>query len=384
MSIVVDGGYEVVMNKVTEKTVRVYAIGLMSGTSADGIDVALIRTDGQFYIEPVAHYYMPYTQSQQLELLSPVDNLMNLLEREHWLTLLHRDAIYQLLKNSKISASLISVVGFHGHTLYHAPAQGLTYQMGNAALLASQLGIDVVADFRRQDVAHGGQGAPLVPLYHQAKVGDLNVPVAVVNIGGVANVTYVGRNGAIAAWDTGPGNHLMNDYMRCASLGLYDEGGRLAAKGVVQESLLKNWLGHSYWQQKGPKSIDRSTFSYVMNDVRQYSYNHEDIMATLTALTSITIARSLPESCADVLQWIVVGGGRHNQTLLSFLAKELPVPVVVAEALGWNGDMIEAEAFAYLAVRRLYELPLSDHRTTGIVGQYTGGGLWRGRSLEDG
>lgn len=344
-------------------------IGLMSGTSLDGIDAALVRTDGERRVEPLAFVTIPYEDGFRAELRGclggkgPVD----LVERA--LTDAHADAVVLLLGEAGVAPDVVDLIGFHGHTILHAPEDRRTWQIGDGDWLARRTGIPVVSDFRGADVALGGQGAPLVPLFHRALADGLERPLAVLNIGGVANVTWIGADEAVVACDTGPGNALVDDWVLHWTGGRYDTAGALAGRGRVDDGALAALLDHHYFDQPAPKSLDRDAFDPA--PVRRLSV--EDGAATLTAFTAASVARVLPHLPQRPARWLVCGGGRHNATLMGMLADRLGVPVDPVEAVGWNGDALEAQAFAYLAVRSRLGLPLSLPTTTGVREPVTGG-----------
>jgi anhydro-N-acetylmuramic acid kinase len=363
------------------------ALGLMSGTSMDGIDAAIVTSDGRriFGFGPVATY--PYDAALR-------DRLRDLLGREPGTadadvirrpTLLHAEAVRRLLAANTISPGAIDVIGFHGHTVLHRPELKLTLQIGDGQMLADETGIAVVEDFRSDDVAAGGHGAPLAPLFHAALARDVAKPVAVLNIGGVANVTWIGSaigSGAeggerIVAFDTGPGNALIDDWVKAASGQGWDEGGRLARGGRIHDDLIAAWLQDEYFRALPPKSLDRNRFASILADMRDLTV--EDGAATLTAFTVRCVAAAERFMPAPPRRWLICGGGRCNETMMAMLAHALPAPVEPVEAVGWNGDALEAEAFAFLAVRSLRALPLSLPSTTGVPSPLTGGILRRPR-----
>jgi anhydro-N-acetylmuramic acid kinase len=359
----------------------VWAMGLMSGTSMDGVDAALIRTDG----ETVAQFggalsapYPPETQrrfraalddAQKLGVNGPLPGLFAAIEAQS--TALHTDAVAALLRQEGLDPKSVAVIGYHGQTVLHRPDKRQTLQLGSGAALARAAGIDVVNDFRGADVRAGGQGAPLVPLYHQALVQRLavNEPIAVLNIGGVANVTFVGPSGDLLAFDTGPGNALIDDWARRHTGHGVDKDGRLAAAGQVHAARLMAALAHPYFTKPGPKSLDRLDFTSEMAE----GLSVEDGAATLTALTAASIAEAIRHAPERPARWVVCGGGRRNPVLLAMLRRYLGNNVQTAEDVGWRGDDLEAEAFAYLAVRALRGLPLSLPTTTGVPRPMTGG-----------
>ncbi len=354
------------------------AIGLMSGTSLDGVDAALIETDGVDHVQVLGFVSAPYEEAERAEIRRAFglsDRADPLVQRaEALVTQKHIAALEQ-------AGWQADVIGFHGQTICHAPDEGVSIQIGDARAMADALGIDVVHDFRSADVAAGGQGAPLAPLYHRARVKAAGAavaqPCAVFNIGGVANVTYIDGED-ILAFDTGPGNALMDDWVKLRTGAPYDEGGALAARGQVVEAMLERWLAHPYFTAQPPKSLDRNEWDIA--DFGQLAQgmdgvNTEDGAATLLEFTVRTIAGATRFVPAEPKAWYVCGGGRHNTALMQALAERLSGDVHDVSALGWNGDATEAECFAYLAVRSLLGKPLSLPSTTGVKAPMSGGGL---------
>ena len=286
------------------------------------------------------------------------------------LTLRHAAAVGAVLAEARVAASAVALVGFHGQTVAHRPERGWTWQIGDAALLAQLTGIAVVSDFRSADVAAGGQGAPLAPAYHRALVAPLlsEGPVAVLNLGGVGNMTWFG-GGDWGSFDTGPGNALIDDWVRAVGDLSHDAGGRLAGTGSVHDDVLTNMLDLAWFDAPPPKSLDRADFS--TGAVRGLSL--ADGAATLTAFTAATVAEALRHVPVRPERLLVTGGGRHNMTLMRMLAERTGAPALPVEAVGWDGDALEAEAFGYLAVRAMRGLALSFPQTTGVREPITGG-----------
>src|SRR5262245_29030340 len=362
------------------KTLR--ALGLMSGTSMDGIDVALIETDGEAHVERGPAQTFHYDAGFKAALREAIAAALGVADRnsrpgalatvERDLTAHHANAVSVFLRQQGLEARGIDVVGFHGHTVLHAPNRHLTVQIGDGSGLAKQIGIDVVYDLRAADVAAGGEGAPLAPAYHRALTARLpERPIAVLNIGGVGNVTWIGANGELLAFDTGPGNALIDDWMQ-RRLGFpRDEDGALAAKGRVHEDYVTQYLRHSYFGEPPPKSLDRNAFSPWL----VHALPPEDGAATLTAFTATSIARAREHFPEQPHLWLVSGGGRRNRTLMAMIAERVEAAVAPAEAAGIDGDSLEAEAWAYLAVRSLGGLPITFPGTTGAPHPLTGGVL---------
>ena len=351
-----------------------WALGLMSGTSLDGIDAALIRSDGRGRVEAGASLSRSYDAAFRDRLRAALGELgpVDALERE--LTLKHAAAVRELLAEAGVAAAEVRVVGFHGHTLWHQPEAGRTRQIGDGALLAAETGIDAVCDFRSRDMTEGGQGAPLAPLYHAALAAALPKPLAVLNLGGVGNLTWIGPDEAkILAFDTGPGNALIDDWAARHTGRPVDTDGALARAGKVAEGALAELLDNSYFALPPPKSLDREAF----DPAPVAGLSAADGAATLTAFTAAAVARARDHLPAPPARWLVTGGGRHNPALMAVLAARLAAPVEAVEAVGWDGDALEAQAFAYLALRSLDGLPLSWPGTTGVAQPVTGGILHR-------
>lgn len=361
---------------------RQLALGMMSGTSMDGVDAALIETDGLTVARFGPSLTIPYEPAVR-ELLgravaaagggsdSGTHSWKVLEDAAQAITDAHIGAVRVLLARAGVAAGEVGVVGFHGHTVHHDPASGITRQIGDAARLAQATGIDVVSDFRSADVAAGGQGAPFASGYHAALARWLEKPLAVLNLGGVGNVTWIGGAGeaALLAFDTGPGCALMDDWVRARTGAPYDTDGALAAAGTVDAAALAALMADPYFTVVPPKSLDRDQF-----DVSSVAgLGDADGAATLLAFTVEAVAAGAAMLPAPPRRWVVTGGGRHNPALMRALAARLGVAVQPVEAVGWEGDALEAQAFAWLAVRSLAGLPLSWPGTTGVPSPLTGG-----------
>ena len=364
------------------------AIGLMSGTSLDGVDVALIETDGECIASfgPARTY--PYEEPDRQLLRAATKDAMRLTDRaarpgrlaeaEDLVTLRHAEAVEAFLADRQIDRSRVDVVGFHGQTVFHDPAKALTVQIGGGAALADRLAIPVVWDFRAADVAAGGQGAPLAPAFHRAlaDTAGLERPVLFLNIGGVANITYVGMDGDLIAFDTGPGNGLLDDWVFGRTGQPFDRDGELASQGRPSEALVMNFLAHPYFDLPPPKSLDRNSFSVTKIE----SLSDADGAATLLQFSVDSVRAALRHLPQPPRAAFVSGGGRHNKELMRSLRDGLaPLRVETLEALGFDGDATEAQAFAFLAVRSLDGLPLSYPLTTGVHQPLSGGRLSRPR-----
>jgi anhydro-N-acetylmuramic acid kinase len=361
------------LNEDQEAGEEILALGLMSGTSIDGIDAALVRTDGRKLVEPGETFAVAYDASLREAIRRVLGGTGPVAEVERRLTEAHISAVHSLLDKAGLRPDEIAVIGFHGHTILHRPEERRTWQIGDSGLLAQATGIDVVADMRIADVAAGGQGAPLVPLYHAALAASHDKPVAVLNIGGVANVTWLGAGpDDILAFDTGPGGALLDEWAAKTLGAPYDEGGRLAAAGIVDESVLAQLMDNPYFDRAPPKSLDRIDFDGRPVD----GLSAENGAATLAAFTCRAVALAPRHFPSPVGRWIVTGGGRHNPVIMSGLAATIGLPVDPVERLGWDGDALEAQAFAYLAVRSLRGLALTLPGTTGVPEPLAGGRLY--------
>lgn len=357
------------------------AVGLMSGTSLDGVDAAVIETDGHDHVRPLGFVTLPYDEAFRKRARAcfgreDVENDdIQAIARE--LTDRHIEAVEAVLAQAHLSAADIDVIGFHGQTILHDVARALTIQIGDAAHLAQETGIDVVYDLRQNDIKHGGQGAPLLPVYHQARLvgSGADTPCAVLNIGGVANVTYCDGD-TVLAFDTGPGNALMDDMMKARTGQAFDKDGALAASGRADEGVIKDWLAHPYFTAQPPKSLDRDEWDIVeMGEFADAlkAMSDADAMATLLEFTVQSIAKSQDHMPATPAAWYVCGGGRHNAAVMERLSVMLSGAVHDVHDLGWDGDATEAEGFAYLAVRSILGLPLTFPTTTGAPKPLLGG-----------
>lgn len=355
----------------------IWALGLMSGTSMDGVDAALLRTDGVDHLEFGPSAFHEYDQAHR-ELLRRELAAQARGEASPEHTALVSEAV--VLEHQKAISALgqrPDVIGFHGQTVFHDPQNFRTVQLGDGSTLSEH---PVVWDFRSADVLSGGEGAPLAPFFHfaLARYVGLKRPVAFLNLGGVGNVTWVNSlaeapevDAALLAFDTGPANALVDDLMKRRAKRSFDADGALAASGEVDEAILSAALVHPYFAKPPPKSLDRDTFADVLQAVEPLPL--EDAAATLTAFSAASVAaahRWFPEPISHVY---TCGGGRHNKTLVAGVARGMNVPVSPVEALGLDGDMLEAQAFAYLAVRVLRGLPTSAPTTTGCRVPVSGG-----------
>ena len=351
-------------------------IGLMSGTSMDGIDVALIETDGEAVhsFGPACAY--PYSAAERHLLREAMVAGRGLTARdarggvlalaESMVTSKHADCVQAFAEANDIKLSSVDVIGFHGQTVLHRPEQQLTVQLGDGWGLSAALGVPAVYDFRAADMESGGQGAPLVPVYHRALAlrAGLPLPAAFVNIGGIANVTFVPEGPAegLIAFDAGPGNCLIDDWALRHTGEPMDRDAKLAMAGKVDRQALAALISHPYFKEPAPKSLDRASFTLdLIGDL-----SPEDGAATLTAFTVAGIAAAAHQLPAHPRIWIVTGGGARNPHMFEGLRRVLGVNTVTADEAGFSTDFMEAQAFAYLAARRMKELPSTFAGTTGV------------------
>jgi anhydro-N-acetylmuramic acid kinase len=346
------------------------AIGLMSGTSLDGVDAALLRTDGVRVERSGLALTLPYSAAFRDRLRASLGQEGELGEIERELTLIHVQAVKELI--AQAGGISVDLIGFHGQTIFHRPREGKTRQIGDGALLQELTGTPVVFDFRSADVAAGGEGAPLVPIYHAVLARELEKPLAILNIGGVANLTWIGENEELLAFDTGPGNAPIDDWALRHTGQPLDRNGELAERGEIDEARLSAFLALPYFAALPPKSLDRDDFASQIADLSE-GLSVADGAATLTAFSAAAIAMAAKHFPQKPKAWLVCGGGRHNPALMAMLRTKLAAPVEPVEKMGWNGDSLEAEAFALLAVRSLYGLPLTFPGTTGVKTPQSGG-----------
>ena len=361
-----------------KKTGPVTALGAMSGTSLDGVDAAVVVTDGIEILSFGESDYRPYSAKEAAILKGalgkwPSDDLADVAEL---VETVHAQVLSQFAD--------ADLVGFHGQTLAHDPANGRTHQCGDGQVLADVLDKTVIWDFRSADMEMGGQGAPLAPFYHFALVKWLKAdgPIAFLNLGGVGNLTWVDprlpkpeSDGALLAFDTGPANAPVNDLMMARRGLSYDEDGVLAAEGSVHDEVIAEFLNHAYFYRMPPKSLDRDDFAGLTAAVS--SLSDADAAATLTAAAAMSVVKAMEHCPSAPSKLLVTGGGRKNPTLMAMLAAGLDMPVVAVEDVGLDGDMLEAQAFAYLAVRVARGLPTSCRGTTGVRAAVSGGTISR-------
>jgi len=358
---------------------RLYrAIGLMSGTSMDGVDAALVVTDGEAAVSLGPTQFTPYpvdlrrllkrANAVALDLDDRTARPEPLAEAEAWVTREQTEAVRAFAATLDTPPD---VVGFHGQTVMHAPDRGMTMQLGDGGAMARDLSIPVVYDLRAADVAAGGEGAPLVPVFHRALVlqAGLELPAAVLNIGGVANVSFIGANGDPTAFDTGPGNAMLDDLMEERHGVLMDEGGARAAAGTADRAVVEAYLSDAYFARPAPKSLDRSHFDLSL--VAHLST--EDAAATLVEVTAGAVAKGLEILPAYPKCLTIGGGGARNPVMMEALERSTGLTPKSADVFGWSAAFLEAQAFGYLAVRSMLGLPITFPTTTGVRRPHTGG-----------
>lgn len=353
-------------------------IGVISGTSMDGIDVALIRSDGGTRIDagPAATFPYPDLLSRTLRAVvaDPSEAEKPQVELERKVTDAHIGAVEAFLERFAIARESVALVGMHGQTILHRPRARLTRQLCDGSRAAAALRIDVVCDFRSADVVAGGEGAPLAPVYHAAIAAGLERPLIVLNWGGVGNVTWLGDDGKIIAFDTGPANAMLDDFLLRRSGAAFDKDGALARRGRADRRALEAMMGDPYFERRPPKSLDRNHFAALAAVAEGLS--DADGAATLAAFTVEATASALRQVPEPPKRWLVGGGGRRNSFLMRGLAERLGVAVEPVEAIGFDGDALEAQCFAYLAVRSRGGAPLTFPTTTGVPAPTCGGVFW--------
>lgn len=357
----------------------VKAIGVISGTSMDGIDVSIVETDGDTVVRPGPGRTFAYPdnlrKTLQALIAEPARAQSEPLEDlEQVVTDAHIAAIRRFMSEAGIPAQEVSLIGFHGQTVYHRPEIRFTRQLGLGTKVAQDLGIDTVYRFRHADVASGGEGAPFVPLYHRALASNLAQPIMILNLGGVGNVTYIDGD-VVIAFDTGPASALLDDFVLRRRGLSFDENGQLAGSGTASEELVAEFMKNPFFDRPAPKSLDRQDFHARAKGVEALS--DEDGAATLAEFTVQSVIAALRHVPRAPQRWLVTGGGRRNAHFMNCLHEELRVAVDPVEAVGWDGDFLEAQAFGYLAVRSTLGLPLSLPTTTGVPHPMRGGELHR-------
>ena len=361
------------------------AIGAMSGTSCDGIDLSIVKSNGEDSLNLIEDYFFPYEKKTKLKirkLKEKIEKVIDLeinkneiaaLEKE--ITFLHCKAINLFLAKVKINKSEIDLVGLHGHTIFHSFLNKKTKQLGDGKALSKLTGLNIVYDFRKNDLKNGGQGAPLVPIFHKLlqKKLKLEVPVVFVNIGGISNLTYLDKTDEIISFDSGPGNFLIDKLLQLKSNNKiqFDKNGEIALKGRVDRNILDSYLGDPYYDSQPPKSLDVNDFS--LSPVR--GLRVEDSIATLSEFTVLTITNSLYFFPNKPRKIILCGGGRKNKYIFERIKQISRISTLNIDEYNINGDFIESQAFAYLAIRSFFKKPITFNMTTGTSKPTTCGKL---------
>jgi len=359
-----------------------YSLGLMSGTSLDGIDASIIKSDGENFIEIIDNKYIKYNDKLRSKLSRVIDKCtskaqfkrlsLSICEVEEEFTLLHEKIFKKITKdNRKLK---IDLIGFHGQTILHKPQRGYSIQIGDSKLLSSLTRTKVISNFRENDIINGGQGAPLTPLYHKLILSKMKFtfPVAIINIGGISNITYFKNKNKITSFDTGPGNCLLDKWVSVNTGKNFDNNGLFSKSGKVNKKILEKFLKNPYYKKKIPKTLDIK--DYNLNYISEL--NFRDGCATLSMLTIETILAALKKIDKNPTLILISGGGRKNKFIFSNLKKKLNIPVDVIEKINFNGDYIESQAFAYLAIRSYLNKFLTLPSTTGVSKPCLGGTLF--------
>ncbi len=358
-----------------------WAIGLESDTAISGVDAALIQTDGVDIFERGVTLSRPYSPAMREAITAVLGesgqrDLNYLRQVEDQVTAHHISAVQELLDSQNLSPRQIDVIGFSGHTVLNRPQEKLSIQIGNAQMMLDAFGIPVVNRFYQTDLLSGGQGAPIFPVYYEALARPLPKPLVIFSIGGISSLTYIGVNGELIAFDAGPGNVLIDTWMQKHLGAEMDFDGLWAAKGNVDERLLHRLLQHPSILRTPPKALERTDFLPLLTDVEGSSL--ADGAATLTALTGEALVQASQKFIPEIpTQYIVTGGGAYNPTMVKYLKQHLTAPVKTADEIGWDAMCLDAQSFAFLAVRCLFGLPLTYPTTTGVEFPLSGGKIWK-------
>lgn len=358
-----------------------WAIGLESDTAISGVDVALIQTDGVDIFEHKASFSRSYSPTMREAITAVLgekgqQNLDYLRQVEEQITHHHIQAVQELLDMQNLSPRQIDVIGFSGHTVLNRPEQKLCIQIGDAQMMLDAFGIPVVNRFYQTDLMSGGQGAPIFPVYYEALARPFEKPLVIFSIGGISSVTYIGTNGELIAFDAGPGNVLIDKWMQSKLGAEMDFDGLWAAKGQIDERLLNKLLQHPAIVKEPPKALEREDFLPLLTDVEGSSV--ADGAATLTALTGKALVQACEKFLPETpLQYIITGGGAYNPSIVKYLRQNLTAPVKTAQEVGWDTMCLDAQSFAFLAVRCLYGLPFTYPTTTGVEFPLSGGKIWK-------
>jgi len=361
------------------------AIGLMSGTSSDGIDASIIKSDGESVLNLIGDCFFPYEKKTKRKIRKlkekinkPLDlerNKTEISALEKDITILHSQAVNSLVKKIKINKFAIDLIGMHGHTIFHSFLDEKTKQLGNGKFLSKLTGTNIIYNFRENDLKNGGQGAPLVPIFHKLlqKKLKLKTPVVFVNIGGISNLSYLNKSDEIISFDSGPGNFLIDKLLQLKSRDKiqYDKDGTIAFKGTINKTILNKYLSDPYYKKLPPKSLDVNNFNLSSTS----GTSLENLVTTLSELTSSTIVNALNFFSEAPQEIILCGGGRKNKYIQKRIKEESNIPTIRIDDYKINGDFVESQAFAYLAIRSFFKKPITFPKTTGASKPRTGGKL---------
>ena len=353
------------------------ALGLMSGTSLDGIDASIIKSDGENNLDIIDNKYFNYPEEFRKRLSSFILNINNRadieenistyksLERD--LTLYHSKISKKIIGENKLN---IQLVGFHGQTIIHKPKDGYSIQMGDANLLSQELKEKVIYNFRANDIKNNGEGAPLTPVYHKLLINKfkINNPTLILNIGGISNYTYF-FNDTLAAKDIGPGNVLMDEYLKKTKGINYDKNGDIASSGNINKDIINQFYEHEFYNVQQKHSLDRNDFDFSFVKGLEF----EDAVATLTYFTALIISQNIKKNFDNEIEIILCGGGRRNLALVNHIKKLLKYKIKLIDEFSVDGDFIESQAFAYLSIRSYLNKIISYPSTTNVLNPVTGG-----------
>jgi anhydro-N-acetylmuramic acid kinase len=362
---------------------NLYSLGLMSGTSIDGIDASIIKSDGEQFIEVIDEVYLTYNRKLRSKLRKFIklcfsrDQFYNLnkerKEIEKEITLFHAKVCKKIIKKNK--KLKIDLIGFPGQTILHKPKEGYSIQIGDAQLLSKLTRTKVISNFRENDILNGGQGAPLAPLYHRAILKKIssNFPLGIINIGGISNITFIENKNKIKSFDIGPGNSLIDMWVTSKSKNKYDDNGKLAASGKLSKKILKQYLNNSYFYKKSAKSLDIKDFN--LNYIKKLNLKDGCTVLSMLTVKSISIAiKNLPKIPKEIF---FCGGGRKNNFIVNKIKKEIKSKIFLIDKFNFNGDFIESQAFAYLAIRSYFKKFISLPETTGTSKPTLGGKIYK-------
>jgi len=356
------------------------AIGVMSGTSADGIDISLIRTDGKDYFKPLSSVSISYSDDLRKKIINFSKSFwdkrchFNIILLEELITKKYIEGIKKLLKKTKMKSEKIDVIGAHGQTIFHNPNNSISLQLIDANKISNYFDIKVISNFRQNDIINGGEGAPLVPIFHASLKKYLKVKKSAIfiNIGGISNITYISKTGRLIAFDTGPGMCLLDDYVKLNTKNQFDLNGNFSKKGKINYRILKKNMSDEFFKKDYPKSLDRNYFS-----IKNYkNLDFYDACATISMFTVLSIYEGIKKTEIDCELIYLLGGGSRNQFISSKLSNVLSRKIRFINEFSLSDNYIESQAFAYLGIRSIKKLPISYPKTTGVKKALSGGDLY--------